>query len=245
MDKKFTTEITSLPQISRLKDGDFISVLVGNCPMYIDFKDFIKQVHETEPPVLKDEYTLIINPTPGDAIVQIDGIEQSTITAAAGSIVNYLVTAAGYHYQSGSFVMDRDATIDVHLLEISDNVFPFVFGEIGYIGAANPSLMTQETFDLARESADPQTLIEAPVEDFIPEENSAVPSGRNGAWWIAMVPSGKVDLSQYKWLGHDEFTGEFTELEPVSGTVTLDGITWAYSAARPLFSTQMKFKKIN
>lgn len=61
--------------------------------------------------------TLIINPTPADAVVLINGKAQESVTVPYGDTVNYSVAKEGYLTQLGSVEMTEDKTIDVELVE--------------------------------------------------------------------------------------------------------------------------------
>lgn len=66
----------------------------------------------------KMQFTYTINPTPSDAIVVINGIEQNTITADYGSVIDWEVSMEGYTSQSGQIELIKDAVNDVILEEI-------------------------------------------------------------------------------------------------------------------------------
>ena len=61
------------------------------------------------------EYTFTINPTPADAIVTINDVQQSSITAEAGTTITWSVSADGYTSQSGELTLTEDTTLDVVL----------------------------------------------------------------------------------------------------------------------------------
>ena len=64
------------------------------------------------------KYTFTIIPTPANAIVMINGVQQSSITAEAGTAVTWSVEAEGYTTQSGNLTLTEDKTLDVALKEI-------------------------------------------------------------------------------------------------------------------------------
>lgn len=66
----------------------------------------------------KMQFTYTINPTPSDAIVVINGIEQNTITADYGSVIDWEVSMEGYTSQNGQIELIEDAVNDVILEEI-------------------------------------------------------------------------------------------------------------------------------
>lgn len=55
-----------------------------------------------------NDYTFEITPTPVDATVTINGTEQSSITAPAGTLIEWEVSKTGYVTQSGSFLLSSD-----------------------------------------------------------------------------------------------------------------------------------------
>lgn len=60
-------------------------------------------------------YTFTINPTPENALVKINGVEQRSITAVGGTNVTYEVSADGYEPKSGNHVITGDYTLDITL----------------------------------------------------------------------------------------------------------------------------------
>lgn len=66
----------------------------------------------------KMQFTYTINPTPSDAIIVINGIEQNTITADYGSVIDWEVSMEGYTSQNGQIELIEDAVNDVILEEI-------------------------------------------------------------------------------------------------------------------------------
>lgn len=66
----------------------------------------------------KMQFTYTINPTPSDAIVVINGVEQNTITADYGSVIGWEVSMEGYTSQNGQIELIEDAVNDVILEEI-------------------------------------------------------------------------------------------------------------------------------
>lgn len=66
----------------------------------------------------KMQFTYTINPTPSDAMVVINGIEQNTITADYGSVIDWEVSMEGYTSQNGQIELIEDAVNDVILEEI-------------------------------------------------------------------------------------------------------------------------------
>lgn len=62
------------------------------------------------------QYTFTISPTPDDAIVEINGVEQSSVTVDDGTTVSYTVSKTGYIAQSGTYTLDgADYTLYVVL----------------------------------------------------------------------------------------------------------------------------------
>lgn len=61
------------------------------------------------------QYTFTINPTPENALVKLNGVEQKSITVDSGTTVNWEVSASGYVSKSGSEVITENKTLDVVL----------------------------------------------------------------------------------------------------------------------------------
>lgn len=59
--------------------------------------------------------TFAITTNVANATVKINGVEQTSVTVIAGSIVNWEVSKEGYHTQSGSEVVNADTTKNVEL----------------------------------------------------------------------------------------------------------------------------------
>ncbi|MCD8295189.1 MAG: hypothetical protein LUE27_08115 [Clostridia bacterium] len=70
-------------------------------------------------------YTLTIVPTPSDATVYIDGVEQSFTKVARGTTVTWKVCRDGYVTQSGSYTVVMDHTMEVSLLAEEDEYIRF------------------------------------------------------------------------------------------------------------------------
>ena len=76
----------------------------------------IKAENETEQITLvKQKYTLTINPNFEDAIVTLNGVIQNSITVDYGTVVNWSVTKEGYTPQSGSETVNDNTTLDIIL----------------------------------------------------------------------------------------------------------------------------------
>lgn len=67
--------------------------------------------------------TFIINPTPSDAIVTINGSITKSIMAVQGSTAVYEVKKTGYKTVSGTIVLDQDITKYINLSPLEDLVF--------------------------------------------------------------------------------------------------------------------------
>lgn len=66
------------------------------------------------------EYTFTINPTPADAVVTINDVQQSSITVEAGTAITWSVSAEGYTSQSGELTLTENTTLNV-VLEVASS----------------------------------------------------------------------------------------------------------------------------
>lgn len=76
--------------------------------------------------------TFTITSNASDAIIKINGVEQSSIVVIAGSTVNWEVSKEGYHTQSGTETISSDTTKNIVLLpiiEITNITAEFTQGE--------------------------------------------------------------------------------------------------------------------
>lgn len=69
------------------------------------------------------EYTLTVSATPSDATVKLNGVEQTSITVAEGSEVQWEVSKDGYVAQSGTVTVTSDTTLPVTLVEAAEYTF--------------------------------------------------------------------------------------------------------------------------
>lgn len=75
------------------------------------------EVPEPPPPVTY--VTITINALPANvAVVEINGIEQTTLTVMSGTQIQWRVYAEGYVEQSGNFTITQDTTLNIELQEI-------------------------------------------------------------------------------------------------------------------------------
>ena len=63
-------------------------------------------------------YTVTINPTPNNATVKINYIEQTSITVTEGTRINWVVSLDGYETKSGSLIVASNQTLDITLTTI-------------------------------------------------------------------------------------------------------------------------------
>ena len=63
-----------------------------------------------------EQHTFTINPTPADAVVTINGQQRSSITADYGTTINWSVSKTHYVTQTGTLVLNQDATLSVSLV---------------------------------------------------------------------------------------------------------------------------------
>lgn len=107
----------------------------GKCLTYIVKKDDYQTVTNTI--TITDDLTIDVNlevelysytikPTPSDAIVIINGIQQNTIIAQVGEIINWEINRIGYISQSGSDILTENMTKKVTLeaLEFTFTINP-------------------------------------------------------------------------------------------------------------------------
>lgn len=72
------------------------------------------------------KYTFAINATPSNAVIVINGVQQSSISAVNGTEISYEVSAEGYVSESGTLILTEDQTINVALVEIPKYTFTIV-----------------------------------------------------------------------------------------------------------------------
>lgn len=65
--------------------------------------------------------TLTINPTPENAKVILNGLEQKTAIVPYSSDIDYTVTAEGYKGELGTVIVEKDEVLDVELVEEVEN----------------------------------------------------------------------------------------------------------------------------
>jgi uncharacterized protein YjdB len=70
------------------------------------------------PPV--EKVTITINPTPSDATVKLNGVEQSSIEVDKGTEVSYEVSKEGYTAKSATVTAETTQTIEVVLDAVSE-----------------------------------------------------------------------------------------------------------------------------
>lgn len=66
--------------------------------------------------IVPDEFTYKVNPTPSDATVEINGIEQKQITVAAGTSINVKVSKRGYVTQTFVRTITKETVENIQLL---------------------------------------------------------------------------------------------------------------------------------
>lgn len=66
--------------------------------------------------IVPDEFTYKVNPTPSDATVEINGIEQKQITVAAGTSINVKVSKRGYVTQTFVRTITKETIENIQLL---------------------------------------------------------------------------------------------------------------------------------
>ena len=96
-------------------------------------------------------YTMTIVPTPENATVAINGVEQKSITVAAGTEVEWAVSAVDYKPQIGTVVVDENMTLNITLAEADifnlynpeeNPVQMCYYGNSFGVSAASPTVIT-------------------------------------------------------------------------------------------------------
>lgn len=122
--------------------------------------------------------TLTIN-APSGAIVKINGTEQSSITAEAGTFAVWEVFDNEKGVRSGSLTLNEDATLDVKFVS----------------GSFNINFLSQEAFD-ALETPEPNGIYAVecdPVIEFFPTKEDILTGVADGSSWYRIYKSGWVE----------------------------------------------------
>lgn len=79
--------------------------------------DIQQRVNSKLVSIITDKFTFVINPTPADATVVINGSTTKSIRAAKGHTVTWSVSKTGFVTQSGSEVISGDVSKNITLVE--------------------------------------------------------------------------------------------------------------------------------
>lgn len=93
--------------------NDLSGNIVGSDNKVYNLVDILNDGSTPIPPT--PTYTFTINPTPGDAIVKINDVERTSITAEENTNITWSVEKEGYTSQSGELTLTEDKTLDVVL----------------------------------------------------------------------------------------------------------------------------------
>lgn len=83
--------------------------------------DIQQRVNSKLVSIITDKFTFVINPTPADATVVINGSTTKSIRAAKGHTVTWSVSKTGFVTQSGSEVISGDVLKNITLVESGVN----------------------------------------------------------------------------------------------------------------------------
>lgn len=202
----------------------------------------------TCPCIPPELFTYTFEVTPSNAVITINGIVTDTFTGPAGSTIDVEVTATGYQNFSNTYTVNTDQTITIDLIPIVS--YTFYWGEIGNIFAPNPSGISQANWDnLIKPDGTSGNMTE--YTGTFQNNYERDSTGFNSQWWIVLIPTSQTtvvnDLPNYIWYTWDVLTSAwyvFNEHSPYTGTVTLDGINYTYSAIRPGNSNKIKYSKL-
>ncbi len=193
--------------------------------------------------------TITFNSNPSGAVITVNGSNTNTFTGAPGTVVALTANLVGYlPYTENYTVPSSSQTHTLNL--VVDNSFLYYWGEIGNIYAANPSGITQLNWDTYIKPNGTGNNMDDNVGVLLDnyEKDS---TGNPLQWWIILVPTSETavvnDLPNYTWYTWDTITSawyEFTESAPLTGTVTLDSISYTYVAIRPNASNKIKYSKL-
>ena len=198
------------------------------------------------------QYTLTVTTNPSDSTILLNGQATNTLTVNAGTVINMVVSKAGYITQSEAITMNSNKTRNIILLQDLTPSFPYYWGEIGNIFAANPSSISEANWDTQiKPNGTNGGMSYFPNASSLPADMHKIATGLNYQWWIVLVPDNQnatvADLANYSWFIWDELLQAWVDYPSGGiqnqGTVTLDGILWRYTAVRPTTITRVKFSK--
>lgn len=129
--------------------------------------------------------TLTIN-APSGSTVEINGTERSTLTATAGSLVNWSVCHNEKGTRSGSLTLNEDVTLDVKFVS----------------GSFNINFLTNEAFDsMGTPESNGIYAVECdPVIEFFPTKEDILTGVADGSVWYRLYKSGWLEqggIAQY------------------------------------------------
>ena len=129
--------------------------------------------------------TLTIN-APSGSTVEINGTERSTLTATAGTSVNWKVCHNEKGTRSGSLTLNEDVTLDVKFVS----------------GSFNINFLTNEAFDaMGTPESNGIYAVECdPVIEFFPTKEDILTGVADGSVWYRLYKSGWLEqggIAQY------------------------------------------------
>lgn len=129
--------------------------------------------------------TLTIN-APSGSTVEINGTERSTLTATAGTSVNWNVCHNEKGTRSGSLTLNEDVTLDVKFVS----------------GSFNINFLTNEAFDsMGTPESNGIYAVECdPVIEFFPTKEDVLTGVADGSVWYRLYKSGWLEqggIAQY------------------------------------------------
>ncbi len=122
--------------------------------------------------------TLTITSETG-AIISINGTEQSSLTAEAGTAVGWSVFASGKGLRSGSLTLNEDVTLDVKFVS----------------GSFNINFLTNDAFEaMGTPEANGIYAVECdPVIEFFPTKEDVLTGVADGSTWYRLYKSGWLE----------------------------------------------------
>lgn len=200
-------------------------------------------------------YSTILNPE----------LIASTATIVSAEIVDSKVVITLENFVSGSdtlsllegavvnvgddtkYTSNPMKSIQIAICDVLVESFDYYWGEIGVIGAADPSGIEQEVWEtLKSNNGSDGNMLEFKDAKSLVDEYTGTPSGKLLQWWIMLIPSSYSSMVDgYVWEQQDDLTLKFSECpeDTLTGNVVLDGINYYYNAIRPNAQLPIRFIK--
>lgn len=254
---KINNQITST--LSNISHGTTVAIEVSKAG-YITSSSSVTVTADAVIPITLQtvpvqNYTLIVNPTPSDSVVTLNGQNVSALSVASGTDVIISVSKSGYVTHTETVTVTSNITKNITLQAIPQPVgFPYYWGEIGNIFAPDPSDITESNWDThIKHNGTNGGMLYFPNATSFPNDMWKESTGLNYQWWIVLIPHSQTsivnDLPNYGWFVWDEllqawvdFVAETEETTSI-GDLTLDGVFYTYNAIRPTVITKVKFSK--